>query len=120
LARAECVQVFDYVGGSAFLGVVVNGRTLVLRAEEEEDGWAGIEVKEGLVALLDLAIECLGCATLVLCVDRTHPHIGSLIRDLGWIGFDLVPSIVADSKHPAATAAAATPNDDVLFFSMDL
>ena len=47
---------------------------------------------ESLIALLELGgIEELGCARVVVCLDRDIEESSqkSLMRDLGWVGFEL-------------------------------
>ena len=51
------------------------------------DSWV-----DSLIALLELGgIEDLGCAKVVVCLDRgiEEPSRKGLMRDLGWVGFEL-------------------------------
>ncbi|PWW71532.1 hypothetical protein C7212DRAFT_349022, partial [Tuber magnatum] len=43
-----------------------------------------------LIALIELAGECFSCDRLVICLERKTDRIHSLIRDLGWVGFELI------------------------------
>lgn len=64
-----------------------------------------LQLKERVVALLDLAIDSLACADLVLLVDRSDTPTGelqTLLRDLAWVGFLPIPPIKA--FHEAETA----------------
>ena len=44
------------------------------------------------MALIELASAPLNCTRLVVCLDRMTPDASrkSLIRDLGWVGFELI------------------------------
>lgn len=45
------------------------------------------QLKESVIALLDLASDCLGCTGMILYVDRECAHFQSLLRDFMWVGF---------------------------------
>ncbi|BFZ58025.1 hypothetical protein PYCC9005_005083 [Savitreella phatthalungensis] len=50
----------------------------------------GLALKQRLVALLDLAIDCLACSSLCLFIDRRGldaKQLASLVRDMSWVGF---------------------------------
>lgn len=42
------------------------------------------------MALIELASECFNCDRLILCLERNGEGLQALIRDLGWVGFELV------------------------------
>jgi len=91
---AAYLEVFDYVGGSAFRGFVSEKGPLN-RPERSlflffDKGVNGTELKSGLVALIDLATECFGCQDLVICLDRDNDGLDSLVHNLGWVGLELV------------------------------
>ncbi|KAK6528074.1 Oligosaccharide translocation protein rft1 [Arthrobotrys megalospora] len=90
---AAYLEVFDYVGGSAFRGFVSEKgplnkpeRSLFLFFDK---GVNGTELKSGLVALIDLATECFDCQDLVICLDRETDGLDSLVHNLGWVGLEL-------------------------------
>lgn len=90
---AAYLEVFDYVGGSAFRGFVSEKgplnkpeRSLFLFFDK---GVNGTELKSGLVALIDLATECFDCQDLVICLDRETDGLNSLVHNLGWVGLEL-------------------------------
>ncbi|KAI9683657.1 MAG: hypothetical protein M1829_004962 [Trizodia sp. TS-e1964] len=89
----EWMEVWDYVGGCSFRGFVANKpqmRTLFVFFEK---GVAARDLKPGLMSLIELASEpLLDCSRLVVCLDRTMDDGGlkSVVRDLGWVGFELV------------------------------
>lgn len=55
-------------------------------------GGTNIQLKEGLVVLLDLALDCLGCQHLVIAIDRQAlgNELQTVLHDLSWVGFTLV------------------------------
>jgi len=87
------LEIWDYAGGSSF------------RAFVSEDAAAGDksmfvffdahvlgrDLKQALVALIELAEGPLGCGHMVICIDRTIPGDDStaLTRGLQWAGFSL-------------------------------
>ncbi|KAI9769509.1 MAG: hypothetical protein M1840_003986 [Geoglossum simile] len=85
------LEVWDYVGGGRFRGFVSEGeaRSLFIFFDE---GVIGRDLKHGLIALLELAGSThVQCSQLVVCIDRTTDtmEMKSLMRDLGWVGFEL-------------------------------
>lgn len=88
------LEIWDYAGGNSF------------RAFLAEDGGAtdekslfvffdanvlGRDLKQALVALIELAEGPLGCTHMVICVDRSIAEEDQkpLITGLGWAGFSL-------------------------------
>ncbi|CAG8731757.1 15507_t:CDS:2, partial [Gigaspora rosea] len=43
-----------------------------------------------IVAILELAEECLKCDSLVVCLDKKYPQLSTLIRSFLYVGFELV------------------------------
>ncbi|KAL7270295.1 Oligosaccharide translocation protein rft1 [Rhizina undulata] len=139
----QFIEVWDYVGGGSFRGFIAErplpgnrmDRTIFLFFEQV----AGTQLKHGLIALIELATECFNCDTLVICLDRKTEGLHSLIRDLGWVGFELVtlsrwlpsnqaaPSTRSDSFSSTSTSYSniSSVDDDVtsdtwLFVGMEL
>lgn len=76
-------------GNSKSYGVVVEhntARTLYFC------GTSQLQAKEGLVILLDLAIDCLDCNNIVLILERQSfaGKLESILHDLSWVGFELL------------------------------
>jgi len=88
----EWVEIWDYVGDARYLGFTVGAncdRALFIFFEPIV---VGKELKSSLMALLELASSpYINCARLVICLNRTIPSdsLNALIRDLGWVGFEL-------------------------------
>jgi len=88
------IEVWDYVGNSSFRGFIAERqlprknveRTLFLFFEQV----AATQLKTGLMALIELASECFTCDRLVICLERNGDGLQNLIRDLGWVGFELI------------------------------
>lgn len=88
------IEVWDYVGGTSFRGFIAEKnlptggveKTLFLFFEHV----AGTQLKHGLMALIELASECFMCERLVMCLERNAEGLRSLVRDLGWVGFELI------------------------------
>lgn len=60
-------------------------------------GDTSIELKEALVILLDLCIDCLDCQHLAFVVERSRAL--ELLNDLKWVGFRLInPDIIVRDK----------------------
>lgn len=69
-----------------------------------------IEVKETLVILLDLCIECFDCQHLAFAVQRTD--VVKVLQDFKWVGFTLVnPEVIEKDKSLA---------DEYVFIGVDL
>lgn len=88
------IEVWDYVGGTCFRGFIADKKLPRGRIEKtlflffEQVG--GTQLKPGLMALIELASECFSCDRLVICLERNAPGLHGLVRDLGWVGFELI------------------------------
>lgn len=89
------LELWDYLGGASFRGLIASTtkgpsteKTLFLFLDNLED----VELKNGLVALMELALEVFDCEKLVLALRRDTGEIGlkTLTSSLGWMGFELV------------------------------
>ncbi|KAF9162206.1 hypothetical protein DFQ26_003745 [Actinomortierella ambigua] len=66
------------------------------------DGWGDMEIRESIVAVLELAEEQLGCEKVYLCLEKGHPDLADLVRALMYADFQMVhPSVLpnADPKY---------------------
>jgi len=102
------VEVWDYVGKTSFRGFIAEKELPRGRVERSlflffEDV-AGTQLKSGLMALIELASECFECDRLILCVERNGEGIQSFIRDLGWVGFELV-TLAPWAQDPPTTVS---------------
>lgn len=110
------IEVWDYVGNSSFRGFIAERqlprknveRTLFLffeqvAATQLKTGSASADTttntpiprtikltQASLMALIELASECFTCDRLVICLERNGDGLQNLIRDLGWVGFELI------------------------------
>jgi oligosaccharide translocation protein RFT1 len=106
----QFIEVWDYMGGASFRGFVAEkvGRgkvekTLFLFFENVE----GTQLKHGLIALIELATECFNCDRLVICLDRKTDGLRNLIRDFGWVGFELI-TLAHWLPHPSINSDASS------------
>ncbi|KAF9115905.1 hypothetical protein BGX27_005786 [Mortierella sp. AM989] len=64
------------------------------------NGWDDMDIRESVVAALDLAEEQLGCETVYLCLEKSSPHIEKLVRALMYAGFEVVTPGVLEHADP--------------------
>ncbi|EPX75157.1 ornithine decarboxylase antizyme [Schizosaccharomyces octosporus yFS286] len=55
--------------------------------------WEDVHLKEGFVAIIDLAAERLQCSKLILFVDKNLSALSYLVKSLHWVGFEPVPHL---------------------------
>lgn len=112
----DWIEVWDYVGGTSFRGFVsdnVEQRAMFVFLEE---GMVGNDLKNGLMALIELASAApFECDSLVLCLDRDMhaKQMQRVTRDLGWVGFGLATLDSWGSSEKVLSARW-------LFLSMDV
>ncbi|CAO3571420.1 unnamed protein product [Mortierella alpina] len=66
------------------------------------NGWDDMDIRESVVAALDLAEEQLECTVVYLCLEKSNPHLSELVRALMYAGFEAVhPGVLphADAKY---------------------
>jgi len=125
----EFIEVWDYVGEASFRGFIAEKqvgnateKTLFLFFQE----LAGLPLKEGLVALIELATDCYNCDRLVICLDRQTHNLNQLIHDLGWVGFELntLCHWIDDGRNPRTGKEGVSGLSDTsetwLFVGMEL
>ncbi|KZF20103.1 hypothetical protein L228DRAFT_285477 [Xylona heveae TC161] len=85
------VEVWDYAGGTRFRGFVAGEIHRSLFVFFDADA-IGKDLKQGMMALIELAATpSFDCSNLIICLDRQidRTELQALIRDLGWVGFEL-------------------------------
>ncbi|SPN97319.1 related to ornithine decarboxylase antizyme [Cephalotrichum gorgonifer] len=85
-------EVWDYVGGTSYRAFVAEQhgeRTLFAFFDSTV---IDMELKQGLMALIDLAESAVGCSRLVVCIDRdiSRAPAQGLMKSLRWVGFEPV------------------------------
>ena len=87
------LEIWDYAGGSSFRAFVsedaaTGDKSMFVFFDAHV---IGRDLKQALVALIELAEGPLGCCHMVICLDRTIPREEStaLSRGLQWAGFSL-------------------------------
>ncbi|KAI5867119.1 ornithine decarboxylase antizyme-domain-containing protein [Durotheca rogersii] len=86
------MEFWDYAGGASFRAFTAEGDGQKSLFAFFDSGLVGRDLKQALIALIELADVPMGCSYIVICVDRSMPHnyAKSLMRSLQWVGFDLV------------------------------
>ncbi|KAI1294479.1 hypothetical protein EDD11_008116 [Mortierella claussenii] len=64
------------------------------------NGWDDMDIRESVVAALDLAEEQLECQTVYLCLEKTNPKLTNLVRTLMYAGFEVVHPEVLEHADP--------------------
>lgn len=111
------MEIWDYQGGASFRAFVADDfvqdeKSLLVFFDA---GVVGRDLKKALVALIELAEAPLGCAQLVICVDRAieADEIQTLTKGLQWAGFEL-----ATLDHWAGSLDVTS--DQWLFMAMEV
>ncbi|KAL1844176.1 hypothetical protein VTJ49DRAFT_3832 [Mycothermus thermophilus] len=87
------LEIWDYAGGSSFRGFVAedinrDAKTMFVFFDTHS---VSRDLKQALVALIELAEGPLACSHMVICIERSIPEEESkgLTRGLQWAGFSL-------------------------------
>jgi len=86
------IEVWDYTGGCSFRGFVGgNGENKSLFAFFDS-AVIGRDLKQGLMALIELAESVFAVSQVVICVDRSirESDRKAFLKSLRWVGFELV------------------------------
>ncbi|KAL3424579.1 ornithine decarboxylase antizyme [Phlyctema vagabunda] len=85
------VEVWDYASGCSFRGFVGgnNEKTLFTFFDSSV---VGQDLKQGLMALIELSEAVFACSQVVICLDRSIPEVDSkaFMKSLRWVGFELI------------------------------
>ncbi|KAI1085306.1 ornithine decarboxylase antizyme-domain-containing protein [Whalleya microplaca] len=85
------IEFWDYAGGASFRAFIAQEGDEKSLFAFFDSGLIGRDLKQALIALIELADVPLGCSHVVICVDRLMPddYEKALMRSLQWVGFDL-------------------------------
>ncbi|GAP89568.1 putative ornithine decarboxylase antizyme [Rosellinia necatrix] len=85
------MEFWDYAGGASFRAFVAEKGNEKSLFAFFDSGLVGQDLKQALIALIELADGPLGCSDIVICMDRHMPedYANSLLRSLQWVGFEL-------------------------------
>ncbi|ORZ26954.1 hypothetical protein BCR41DRAFT_419384 [Lobosporangium transversale] len=62
------------------------------------NGWDDMDIRESVVAALELADEQLGCEKVYLCLEKSNPDLANLVRTLLYASFEVVhPGVLANA-----------------------
>jgi len=86
LPYAKSVAITAPAIGAAFNGVVIElpGATKTLYVDSKSA--QSVNLRDSIVALLDLADESLACGALVIVLERSSPNLGQLLHSLMYVG----------------------------------
>ena len=88
------MEIWDYQGGASFRAFTAEDYTRRERALFTffDAGVVGHDLKDALVALMELAEAPLGCSHLVICIDRSieTEEAKTLTKGLQWAGLELM------------------------------
>jgi hypothetical protein len=85
------LEVWDYAGGCSFRGFVGgNGDDKSLFAFFDP-AVVGRDLKQGLMALIELAESVFAVSQVIICIDRTIPatEVQPFMKSLRWVGFEM-------------------------------
>ncbi|CAK7268791.1 hypothetical protein SEPCBS57363_003271 [Sporothrix epigloea] len=93
LAPVAWLELWDFVGCGSFRGFLAGSDEQSLFAFFDASVLSR-DLKRALMALIELADSALGCAHLVICVDRSGAEAlpdeaAALLKGLQWAGFSL-------------------------------
>ncbi|KAI9740849.1 MAG: hypothetical protein M1818_004454 [Claussenomyces sp. TS43310] len=107
------LEVWDYGGGCSFRGFVAGAGEARSLFAFFDASVIGRDLKQGLMALIELASTPFECSQLVVCLERTldPKESKSLLKSFRWVGFELV-TLEMWSRHAGS--------DRWLFLGMEL
>ncbi|KAK9462980.1 ornithine decarboxylase antizyme-domain-containing protein [Lipomyces oligophaga] len=73
---------------NVWMGAVVDDTMLIYFDKEMLN--SHVDLRSGLVAVMDLASELLHCQRVVLCIDRQILKLQNIVSTFYWVGFELV------------------------------
>lgn len=87
------IEVWDYVGGCSFRGFVGGEGQKKSLFAFFDPSVLGRDLKQGLMALIELAEVVFDVSQVVICLDRSVPESDrkAFMKSLRWVGFDLIP-----------------------------
>lgn len=85
------MEFWDYAGGASFRAFVAEKGDAKSLFAFFDSGLVGQDLKQALIALIELADVPLGCSDVVICLDRHMPEDQAkpFMRSLQWVGFEL-------------------------------
>ncbi|KAK9474077.1 ornithine decarboxylase antizyme-domain-containing protein, partial [Dipodascopsis tothii] len=92
------IKLYNHIEEQRWIGAVID-QVLVVYVGADAGANRLVEMKGSLVALLDLATECLNCDRVVICLDKTVEDFSTVVRNFYWVGFELIPT-----KRPLSDA----------------
>jgi len=101
LPYAKYVTISAPNTGATFDGVVLElpGKSKALYVDGKSA--ESVNLRESIVALLDLADECFQCSALIIALDRSSKHLGDILHSFMYVGGTVVskPSFPVDPAY---------------------
>jgi len=109
-------ELFDYVGGASFRGFVAGEGSERCLFTFFDAAVVGKDLKQGLMALIELSSTAFECEQLVICLDRdiVEGDSKALMKSLRWVGFELITLEMWTNERTMATS------NKWLFLGMEL
>lgn len=109
------LELWDYAGGCSFRGFVAGTGDERCLFTFFDPSVVSRDLKQALMAIIDLASGPLNCAQVVVCLARSvsADESKSLLKSLRWVGFDLITLNMWTKGH-------SEPSDKWLFLGMEL
>ncbi|KAI0844709.1 ornithine decarboxylase antizyme-domain-containing protein [Daldinia vernicosa] len=85
------MEFWDYAGGASFRAFITEDGDEKSLFAFFDSGLVGRDLKQALIALIELADGPIECSHVVICVDRSMPHeyAKALMKSLQWVGFEM-------------------------------
>ncbi|KAI0095335.1 ornithine decarboxylase antizyme-domain-containing protein [Daldinia grandis] len=85
------MEFWDYAGGASFRAFITEDGDEKSLFAFFDGGLVGRDLKQALIALIELADGPIECSHVVICVDRSMPHeyAKALMKSLQWVGFEM-------------------------------
>ncbi|KAJ5041109.1 uncharacterized protein L3040_005663 [Drepanopeziza brunnea f. sp. 'multigermtubi'] len=86
------IEIWDYAGGCSFRGFVAGEGDKKSLFAFFDSAVVGRDLKQGLMALIELAETVFAVSQVVICLDRFVPESDrkAFLKSLRWVGFELI------------------------------
>lgn len=86
------LEIWDYASGCSFRGFVGGSSDEKALFAFFDSSVVGRDLKQGLMALIELSEVVFACSQVVICLDRSLPELDckAFMKSLRWVGFELI------------------------------
>jgi len=99
LTHSKSVAISAPNMGVEFYGVVLHVPGTPKTFYVDGKSAQSVNLRESVVALLDLADEQLGCDSLVIVLERSSPHLATILHSLMYVGGNVVTKPLYPVDH---------------------